>query len=252
MLAALGLVEVGSGEQDRQTVPLQAAQDPPEVAARHRIDAGRRLVHHQQLGGVDQGAGQRQLLLHAAGEAVRETAAERRQAQAVQQLVAPRPPVVDAVDGGEEGDVLVDREIAVEREALGQVADPAAELGASPDGVDAAGAHRPAVRRQQSEDDAQGGRLAGAVRADQAEHLAALDAEADVVDRHQVAIAPDEPLDRHHLRAAGVAGRLVALGSGGAHHAPPDVAGPGTGPQLVAGAVTAAPLPPKVLLAGRL
>src|SRR6202040_3477416 len=103
-------------------------------------------------------------LFHATGEAVRETAAERRHAQAVEQLVSPRLPVADAVDGGEEGDVLVDREVAVEREALRQVADPAAEVDALPDGVEAAGADGAAVRRQQPEDDAQGGRLAGAIR----------------------------------------------------------------------------------------
>src|SRR6202040_4144169 len=139
----------------------------------------------------------------------------------VEQLVSPRLPVADAVDGGEEGDVLVDREVAVEREALRQVADPAAEVDALPDGVEAAGADGAAVRRQQPEDDAQGGRLAGAVRADQAEHLAAGHPEADVVDRHQVAVAPDQPFDRHHLGVPVAACRLAVPGRGGGGHDAP-------------------------------
>src|ERR1700732_277577 len=165
---------------------------------------------------------------------------QRRHAQAVQQLVSPRLPVVDAMDGGEEGDVLVDREIAVEREALGQVADPAAEVDASRDGVEAAGAHGAAVRRQQPEDDPQGGRLAGAVRADQAEHLAARHPEGDVVDRHEVAVAPDQPLDCYHLVFI-AACRLAALGSGGGHGAPPALVGDPSEAPAFAGGPSGAP-----------
>ena len=66
--APLGLVQVGRGHQDRDAARQELRQQLPELAPRHRIDAGRRLVEQDQLGLVDQRAGQRQLLLHAAGQ----------------------------------------------------------------------------------------------------------------------------------------------------------------------------------------
>ena len=87
--AALGLVEVRRREQDGQPLALQAGEDPPEVAARDGVDAGGRLVEDEQLGRVDEGAGEGQLLLHAAREPVGQAVAERRHAQHLEQLVAP-------------------------------------------------------------------------------------------------------------------------------------------------------------------
>ncbi len=173
--AALGLVEVGRREQDREPVALQPRQEPPEVAPRDGVDAGRRLVEHQQLRRVHERARERELLLHAAREARREPVAERRHAHAARAARrACRRVVAHVVDLGEERDVLVDAEVAVEREALRQVADPARRAraaracGSRPQVVTRAG-----VGLEQAEHHAQRGRLAGAVRADQAEHLAA-------------------------------------------------------------------------------
>ena len=82
-------------------------------------------------------------------------------------------PAAHAVDLGEEGDVLVHREVAVEGEALREVADARGERGAARGRVEPAGADRAARRGEQAEDHAEGRGLAGAVRADEAEHLAA-------------------------------------------------------------------------------
>jgi hypothetical protein len=59
--AALGLVEIRCGEQDRHAVTLQPGQNAPEITTRNGIHACGGLVHHEQLGRVDQGAGEREL-----------------------------------------------------------------------------------------------------------------------------------------------------------------------------------------------
>ncbi len=68
--AALGLVEVGRGDDQGEPVGDQLGEQPPELAPGHRVDAGGGLVEQQHLGRVHEGAGERQLLLHAAREAV--------------------------------------------------------------------------------------------------------------------------------------------------------------------------------------
>ena len=117
-VAALGFIQVRRGHQDGDALLQELREQLPELAPRHGIDAGGRLVEDDDVGLVDERAGQRQLLLHAAGEPIREPLPERRQLGHVQQPVAAGVVVVDAVDLGEEGDVLVDAEIAVETESL--------------------------------------------------------------------------------------------------------------------------------------
>ena len=72
---------------------------------------------------MDQGARQRELLFHASGEAVSDAGVEGRQPDQLEQLTAASPPFRDAVHESEELDVLVDRQILVEGELLGHVAD---------------------------------------------------------------------------------------------------------------------------------
>ena len=70
-IAALRLVEIGGGDHDGDALLAQPVENAPEVAARHRIDAGGRLVEQQHLRRVDQRADEAELLLHAAGELCR-------------------------------------------------------------------------------------------------------------------------------------------------------------------------------------
>ena len=67
----LGLVHVVRRQQDGPALGAEAADDVPELPARLRVEAGRRLVEEQQLRVADQGAGHRQPLLLAAGELAR-------------------------------------------------------------------------------------------------------------------------------------------------------------------------------------
>ena len=130
--AALGFVEIGGGDDDGDALAAQPVENAPEVAPRHRIDAGGRLVEQQDFGRVDERAGEPELLLHAARQLPGAALAEGRHAGGAEQ---PRRALVavaslDAEEVGEEFDVLVDRQVLVEPEALRHVADVRArELG---------------------------------------------------------------------------------------------------------------------------
>ena len=67
-VAALGFVEIGGGENDRQAIGGKVRERIPEFAARHGIDAGGGLVEQQHARLRHQRAGQRELLFHAAAE----------------------------------------------------------------------------------------------------------------------------------------------------------------------------------------
>jgi hypothetical protein len=149
---------------------------------------------------VDEGAGEGELLLHPARQTLGQPIAKRRETHQLEQAVASRPPVVDAVQLGEEADVLVHREIAVEREALGEVADAARELAPVGGWLEPAGAQRAAVRGKQAQDAAQRRGLACAIGPDEPEHLAALDAEVEAVDGRDAAVAAHETRDLDERR----------------------------------------------------
>ena len=62
---SLGLVHVVRGDEQRDSLGRKLEEQVPEVTASHRVDAGCRLVKEDQVGPVQQGAGQRQPLLPA-------------------------------------------------------------------------------------------------------------------------------------------------------------------------------------------
>ena len=121
--AALRLVQIRRRHDDRDALSEKLGKQLPELAARDRIHTGRRFVEQDQRRLMDQRAGQRELLLHATRQLVGQPRSERRQLRHVEQAVALSLVVADAVNLGEERDVLVDAEIAVEAEPLREVAD---------------------------------------------------------------------------------------------------------------------------------
>ena len=66
----LGLVHVVRREHEGHALALQLVEALPQEVARLRVEAGRRLVEQQQLGLVDERAGDREPALHAARERV--------------------------------------------------------------------------------------------------------------------------------------------------------------------------------------
>ena len=87
-IAALGFIQIGGGDENRQAVAHQLIENGPEIAARNRIDAVGGLVQKQHLRLVQQRAHQRQLLFHAAGEIAGAARAERLHARHAQQALA--------------------------------------------------------------------------------------------------------------------------------------------------------------------
>ncbi len=172
-VAAVGLVEIGGGDEDGYPFSQELVEDAPEVAARHRIDAIGRLVEEEDLRRVDQGAGKAELLLHPAGEIARLAPFERRQvAEGKEPLYFFGTPFLrHAVDVGVEVDVLHHGQVGIEAEALAHVADLFLDRLGLPDRVPP---HDPGFaggRVHDGGEQAHGGGLAGAVRPDQAEDL---------------------------------------------------------------------------------
>ena len=107
-VAVLGLVEVVGGHEDGHPVRRHLVDEPPEAAARDRVDAARGLVEEDDAGPVHHGAGQREPLLPAArqlaGEAVL-LALEPRHVDGPGLALAGLGPA-QAVDAAEEAEVL--------------------------------------------------------------------------------------------------------------------------------------------------
>ena len=96
------------------------------------------------------------------------------------------------VGAGEEFEVFGHRELPVERELLGDVADALPGRGAGVAQVDARHAQRAAGGRQQAAQHPKRRRLAGAVGSEQPEDFAAMDFKADVIDRREGPETPDQ------------------------------------------------------------
>src|SRR5207247_10913818 len=106
-----------------------------------------------------------------------------------------------AVDGGEERDVLVRREVGVEGGLLGHVADAGqhSEVGRPPPEH----GHGPTIRDDQSDQGPDQRRLAGPVRAEQSVDLAAADAKRGAVERTQRSESLDDAIDLHGVGLCG-------------------------------------------------
>ena len=83
-----GFLHVGGRYHHAHARPIRSdsINQLPKLAARQRIDAGRRLVENQEIRVVDQSAAQTELLLHAAGKLAGRPVGEALQADTFQQL----------------------------------------------------------------------------------------------------------------------------------------------------------------------
>ena len=116
--AALRLVQIGRADKNGDPLVQELRQQLPELASRDGIDTRRRLVEHDEPRLVHERAGERELLLHASREPVGQAIAEGRELRELQQPFAARLIAAQSMNLGEEGNVLVDAEIAIETEAL--------------------------------------------------------------------------------------------------------------------------------------
>ena len=194
---ALGLVHVGGGDQHRHAGAAGAdtVDQLPELAAGERIDAGRRLVEDQQVGVVQQGAAQAELLLHAAGQLAGGAVGKGGEAGGLQQVgdAAPALRGVEAEEAAEELEVFGDAEFGVEvaAEPLRHVGDPRLERGPAMAVGNVGAEHADAALLDLlgGGDQAEQGRFADAVRTDDRDADAGGNVEGGVLQRHRPAIA---------------------------------------------------------------
>jgi hypothetical protein len=158
-MAMLRLIEIMRRHQYRHSALRQIVDEAPELTPRQRIDAPGRLVEKDNRRFMENRASERQALPPAASERAGERALAAAESRHVEHEVASRREPIGAqpVDAAEEGDVLIDRQLLVQRELLRHVADaPLHAFGVAAD-VEPADDRRPRCRLEQSTQHADGG-----------------------------------------------------------------------------------------------
>ncbi len=149
----------------------------PEALPCDGVNTPRGLIQEEDAGIVDKSRGQAQLLLHPAREFVRPAAAELAQADKLQHLHRARQPAIggQAADLGKETQVLENRHLSVQAEALWQVANLASGPLKLVPQVESRQLHLARLRPEGAAQQTHRRRLAGAVRAHQGVDFASLD-----------------------------------------------------------------------------
>src|ERR1041385_533054 len=147
-IAAIRLVHVRGGDDDREPRCFEVAEQIPEFAARHCIDTCGGFVEKQKWGAVDERAAERELLFHPTRQRRRAPRLERLEltVNGGDLLVLPldrRPE-----DRREEAEILLDAKVRIEREPTGHVADLTPQRPQTFHDVAAQNARRTAVGKQ--------------------------------------------------------------------------------------------------------
>ena len=162
------------GQVDEQVADLGDAR---------RVEAVDGLVEDQDRRVGQQRQGDAETLAHPGRIAPGRTLADRRQVDQSERGGDPgtRASVRPAPRGGQDAQVLGSREVRVEDRGRDHRPDP---LPGDPAQADrfAGDRHRPGVGPDEADQDAQGRRLAGAIRAEQTTHLAFLDHEVEPIE----------------------------------------------------------------------
>ncbi len=183
-MAAFGLVHVVGGHKHRHPLARQLMDLVPELAPRLGVDAGGGLIEQQKSWRMHDAGRQRQALLPAARQRAGKLVAAGGQPQRLDgagDVCLHRP---QTVEPGDELQVLRNRQVLVEREPLGHVADLVLDHPAVGDDVIAEHRARALVRRQQPAHHADRRGLAGAVGPKEADDLALL-AQSSIRDRRR-------------------------------------------------------------------
>src|SRR5690606_12440643 len=180
-----GLAHVVVGDQYADAFGLEVVDDLLDVTDRDRVDTGERFVQQDELGRGRQRAGNLDAAAFATGQAHAEVVANVADVELLQQAFQFFAPAVavEVLAGLEDGhDVVGHRQFAKDRGFLRQVADTgtgAAVHGLVAD-IEAVDQYAPLFCLDQADDHVEAGGLAGAVGAEQANDLAAVDRQADV------------------------------------------------------------------------
>ena len=217
-LEARGLVHVGGGDDDAHAGPARPDRPDqvPELTPRERVHAGGRLVEDQQVGIVDEGAAEAELLLHPAGELSGGPRLEGFEAGRGEQVGDAGAPLALSLSEqpAVEVDILEDAERRVEiaAESLGHVGDARAlrRAVASLRHVAAERENLAGLDPTHPRDEGEQGRFADAVRPDHPHHAPGRQAERHVVERDRPAVAVRDMVEPGDLGRVGHAGLTAA------------------------------------------
>ena len=178
------------------------------AADRERVEARERLVekHHARL--VQEAACKRDLLLHAAREFGGQHVRLVGHFEGVEQLAAALRDVAQLVKPPGEFEVLADGEVVEEPRLVGEKCEELFCFERIIAQIVPPDFYAPMGRGDDARDAAQRGRLARAVRPDEAHHFSRLHAEREVADRGDVAVEFGEAFDCDHVP------RIVSDGAG--------------------------------------
>src|SRR6185436_6295721 len=187
----LGVRQDVRAEEDRPPLVAQLEDERADIAAAERIQARHRLVQEHDLGIVQQRLGQAHALQHPLRELAQRKAPLGADAEAIERLADALP----AVGGGlaEQPPVVVEQllggEVVVEVRVLGKVADAAPDRDVAERAAEDLGLA--AGRKHQLHEQLERRRLAGAVRAQEAEDVAGGDVDGQAIERAIGARAPE-------------------------------------------------------------
>jgi hypothetical protein len=192
----VGLVQVLRRQQHRGGVVDQVPHHLPEVVAAVGVEAGGGLVQEQHPGVADQAGGEVEAVAHAPGVRLHRPSRGVGELEALQQLVGAGAggAAGQAQQAGDEVQVLATAERLVQRRVLAGDADQLPHLVRLAADVVALDGGVPGVGADQGGEDAHRGRLAGPVRAQQAEHRAQFRLEVDAGQGGRAAEALHQPL----------------------------------------------------------
>ena len=186
-MAALGLVHVMRGDEQGRAGVGQFEQAGPEIAARFRIDRAGRFVQQKQFRFVQHRTGQGEALLLAARHRAGQLLAAVAEMVTLDHLVHALHGELarQIVHGGEKLQVLLHRQVFVQRELLRHVADALLQRLGLFGNAQAQHFHFARARRQQAAEHAQRGGFARTIGAEEAIDLAARHHQVHVVHRDQ-------------------------------------------------------------------
>ena len=133
-IALLGLADVLGGHHDRAAEVPEPMQLGPDRLAEEGVKAGRRLVEEEDRRIVDERAGELETALHPAGQVRRSSFSHVPQVEQLEHRPYASPPAQQEhpEEARDEVQVLPGRQVRVQAEQLGHVADPRAGPAAEP------------------------------------------------------------------------------------------------------------------------
>jgi hypothetical protein len=177
-----------AGEDDRHPGARPFAQDLAEDVDADGVEAGERLVEHEELGVVDERRAELRPLLVAERQRLRAAVGDVGEPEAVEppRRRGARRFRAEPVQAGEVHELVGDPHLRVQPALLGHVAEPRAGRGVERPALPA---HGVLVGLEHAEDDPHRRGLARAVGPDEAEQLTRTDVEAQPVERDRGAVA---------------------------------------------------------------